>query len=386
MFLHQTLKLNKPLVDFSIKAHKNGKLLPDTFVIDLDSLLDNAKKILEKASSYNIELYFMLKQLGRNPYIAQKLIDIGYKSAVVVDFREALVMMKSNIPIGNIGHLVQVPKHLLEEVLAYGVEYVTVFSLDIIHEINSIARELGIKQKLMIRVVGPDDNLYPGQIGGFTLEELSKVAQVIKGLPHVELDAITAFPSLLFDNDKGEIKINENVHTMMAADKKLNELGFNMNQRNMPSVTSLLGLETLRDLGATQGEPGHALTGTTPVNARYSEYEIPALIYLSEISHSYEGKSYFYGGGLYRRGHMENVLLSNENLQEIKKFNSFPNDSIDYYFDIDGHYDYGTSVVMAFRTQIFVTRSQVALVEGLKNNQPRIIGIYDSQGNLVGDD
>ena len=39
--------------------------------------------------------------------------------------------------------------------------------------------------------------------------------------------------------------------------------------------------------------------------------EIPALVYVSEISHNLDGHSYFYGGGYYRRGHFENVEVVN---------------------------------------------------------------------------
>lgn len=63
--------------------------MPDSYLIDMDVLIDNAKKILEAAKVRNIRLYFMLKQLGRNPYIAKKLVELGYEGAVVVDFKEA---------------------------------------------------------------------------------------------------------------------------------------------------------------------------------------------------------------------------------------------------------------------------------------------------------
>ena len=72
----------------------------------------------------------MLKQIGRNPYLAKQLMDMGYKGAVVVDFREAEIMMQHHIPIGNVGHLVQVPKGLLPKVVAYKPEVITVFSLE----------------------------------------------------------------------------------------------------------------------------------------------------------------------------------------------------------------------------------------------------------------
>lgn len=386
MFLQQTLKLNPELIDYAVTAHKKGEILPDSYIIDMDSLLDNAKRILDKATENHIELYFMLKQVGRNPYIAQRLLDIGYKSAVVVDFKEALVMMQNNIPIGNVGHLVQVPEHLLRKVIEYGVEYITVFSIEIIEKINSIAEQLGIVQKIMIRVVGADDNIYPGQVAGFKESELEEIAKQVKQLKHINLDTLTSFPSLLFNYETKEIEVNKNVQTMVRSIERLTELGFEIRNRNMPSVTSLKGLDTLTQIGATQGEPGHALTGTTPVNAFYSNHERPSLIYLSEVSHRFEDKTYFYGGGLYRRGHLENVLVVQEGDYKVEKINPFPLDSIDYYFDFDGKYEYGSTVVMAFRTQIFVTRSTVVLVEGLHQGKPRIVGKYDSQGKLLGDD
>ncbi|WZU02252.1 hypothetical protein MGH68_04335 [Erysipelothrix sp. D19-032] len=116
--------------------HQTGQLEPDTYVVDMDILRQNAQKILTEASAANIDLYFMLKQLGRNPVIGQELVAMGYRGAVVVDFREAEIMMRHNIPLGNVGHLVQTPKHMLERVMAYGTEVFTVFSLDKVREIN----------------------------------------------------------------------------------------------------------------------------------------------------------------------------------------------------------------------------------------------------------
>ena len=52
----------------------------------------------------------MTKQFGRNPYVAQKIHDAGIEKAVVVDFKEALIMMEQGLPLGNVGHLVQIPQ------------------------------------------------------------------------------------------------------------------------------------------------------------------------------------------------------------------------------------------------------------------------------------
>ena len=57
-------------------------------------------------------------------------------------------------------------------------------------------------------------------------------------------------------------------------------------------------------------------------------------------------------------------------------------ESIDYYFKLASPHNIGDSVVMAFRYQIFVTRSSVVLLENT-DKDARIIGIYDSQGRRI---
>ena len=130
MFLDAVNRRNRPLIDVVTSFHQNGTLEPDSYIIDIDTLMRNAELILEEAKSRNIDLYFMLKQIGRNPVIAKKLVDLGYIGAVVVDFREAEVMMNHGIPLGNVGHLVQTPKCMLEKVVAYGTEVFTIFSME----------------------------------------------------------------------------------------------------------------------------------------------------------------------------------------------------------------------------------------------------------------
>ena len=112
----------------------------------------------------------MLKQVGRNPYLAKKLIELGYDGAVTVDFKEALTMMEHEIPIGNVGHLVQVPTAMMEKIVAYAPEVMTVYSLDKVYAIDRAAGRLGKKQGILLRVFGENDMIYSGQTAGFTLE------------------------------------------------------------------------------------------------------------------------------------------------------------------------------------------------------------------------
>ena len=119
MFTDKLLKENQPLIDFVLKMHQEGTLLPDTYIIDVDQIIENGRQII-KACKDDIAAIFMLKQVGRNPYIAKKLLEVGFAGAVAVDFKDAQVLMKHNIPILNIGHIVQPPKHFLEKIMAYG--------------------------------------------------------------------------------------------------------------------------------------------------------------------------------------------------------------------------------------------------------------------------
>ena len=130
LFLKRLLDTNKAFVDASLDLYKKGLILPDSYCIDVDIFLENAKNILNEAKKYNINLFYMLKQVGRNPYLAKKLEDLGYKGAVCVDFKEVEVMMKNNLKLCNIGHLVQIPKNMLSRVIEYGVEIITVYSYD----------------------------------------------------------------------------------------------------------------------------------------------------------------------------------------------------------------------------------------------------------------
>ncbi|HNV04746.1 MAG TPA: hypothetical protein PKH64_01360, partial [Petrotogaceae bacterium] len=89
MFLEKTIKRNPKLIEAAFELHRSGQISPDTYLIDINTLTANAQKIKKEADKYGVKLYFMTKQLGRNPLIASKISEIGYEGAVTVDFREA---------------------------------------------------------------------------------------------------------------------------------------------------------------------------------------------------------------------------------------------------------------------------------------------------------
>lgn len=381
MFLDIVQKKNPYLIEGAIKLHQNGEILPDTYVLDVDAILENGRALCEKAKENGIKLYAMTKQFGRVPYIAKKLIEIGFEGIVTVDFKEALVMMENGIKLGNVGHLVQIPTALVDKVIRHCPDIITVYSLEKIKEIDEAAKNYGRVQDIMLRVLERDSKIYSGQSGGFYLEEIDEIAKEILKLKNVRINGLTSFPCFLYNCDKNIIEGTKNIETIKKAEEILKGLGIFVEQLNMPSATSLENIENIKAHGGTHGEPGHALTGTTPFNSKNLNGEIPAIVYISEVSHNLDKNSYCYGGGHYRRSGMESVLVgrSIENMTRCQ-VEAPTMESIDYYFEISGNNEVGESVVGAFRTQIFVTRSSVALVGGVKTGNPKIIGIYDSLG------
>lgn len=177
-----------------------------------------------------------------------------------------------------------------------------------------------------------------------------------------------------------------NLHTLVQARDQLAKSGIAIEQLNAPSATSCTSLPLLAQYGVTHAEPGHALTGTIPANQQGDQPERIAMLWLSEISHHFRGDSYCYGGGYYRRGHAQHALVFTPENQKITETNlkTVDDSSIDYTLPLAGEYPVSSAVVLCFRTQIFVTRSDVVLVSGIHRGEPKIVGRYDSLGNSLG--
>lgn len=379
------MERNQPLAKLAINWQQEGVILPDTYLVDLDTITENALQIKQEADRYGIRNFFMLKQLGRNPLIAQTLTELGYEGAVCVDFREALTLIASGVPLGNVGHLVQIPRAALQTILEARPQIVTVYTVEKAREISDVCTRLGLTQKLMLRVIGPNDLLYPAQYGGFALDQLDQAVSQIEALPHVEIGGVCSFPCFLYDETARDILPTPNLETVLTAARLLRARGYQDLMVNTPSATCVRSISKIAAAGGTHGEPGHGLTGTTPYHAAHSDApERPAYVYVSEISHTLGDVSYCYGGGHYRRGHLQQALVGTRwedaRLVPVTR----PDDSsIDYHFELQARCPVSAAAIMAFRTQFFVTRSQVAVVRGLASGHPQLAGLYSSEGERL---
>jgi len=381
MFLDKTIKYNSSLIQCAFDLHRNGIISPDTYILDLDMIRKNAQMMLDEARAQGVKLFFMTKQIGRNPLVARMLMDMGFDGAVVVDFREAETMIAHGIPIGNVGHIVQIPRQKLKRIIASKPFTITVYSLEKLREINEASKELGCIQQVTLRVIGENDFLYPGQYGGFKLNELKGIVEKTKTFENINISGVTSFPCFLYNEETQDVYRTNNLESVMEAKNILEGLGLTIIHVNLPSSTATRNIRDIKAAGGTHGEPGHGLTGTTPYHRDHEGDELPAMVYVSEISHNLEGLSYSYGGGSYARSHVGKAVVGTavENMR-LAEVIAPPADNIDYYITLVGNQKVSDTVVMAFRSQIFVTRSHVAVVKGISTGAYEIAGIYDAQG------
>lgn len=393
MFLNAVLGRNRGLVEAAAELHRSGEILPNTYVLDLDTVEENARLLAADARKRGIELYFVCKQFGRNPLLIEA-ISRHIRKANAIDFDEARIVVGSGASIGNLGHLVQIPEAGMGEALGWEPEVVTVYSFEKAFSVSAAARSLGRVQPILLRVVGEGDFFYPAQEGGFQLAGLDRIARKIgKELPGVRIEGVTSFPCILFDREAKRFSPTSNLGTVLEAKRILEREGLHIGQVNLPSATCAATLPLLEEAGATHAEPGHALTGTTPLHALDpTQPETPAMVYISEVSHILPGgRPVVFGGGFYARARVGSALLVPRKGGEgmSVKVEPAPPDNIDYYRTLAAPEGpatarVGDTAVFAFRTQVFVTRSRVAVVAGLRNGSPELAGVFDPFGKEVG--
>ncbi|MEV3933697.1 alanine racemase [Streptomyces sp. NPDC049944] len=387
MFLDTLLTRNPGLVDAAAALHRDGEIPPDTYVMDLDAVEANAALLAAEAARLGLGLWFVVKQLGRNPELIRAIARHIPRSAAI-DPAEARTLHAAGALPGNVGHLVQIPRRTLPQALARRPETVTVFDLANARAVSDAARELGFVQDVLIRLEGADGSVYPGQEGGVALDRLDAFAEAAETLDGIRIGGVTAFPCVLCDPATGAPAATPNFSLALKARELLASRGHHGLRLSAPSATSMASLPLLAELGATHGEPGHALTGTTPLHAiDPTQPEKPAYVYVSEVAHTLDdGRPAVYGGGFYARSRIRSALLPRTGKR--LGVQDAPAENIDYYRLLDApargaDVEIGDTALFAFRTQIFVTRSTVAVVSGLSSGSPRLNGLYDAQGRAL---
>ncbi|GAB2771943.1 alanine racemase [Streptomyces daliensis] len=384
MFLDTVLTRNPELVATAAALHDAGTIPPDTYVVDRDAVEANAALLAAEAERLGLSLWFVVKQLGRNPELIRAIARHLPRFAAI-DLPEARVLRAAGAAPGNLGHLVQLPRRALDEALSWRPEAVTVFDVDNARAVSDAALRLGRVQDVLVRLEGAPGSVYPGQEGGVPLEGLDAFVDEAERMAGIRVAGVTAFPCLLCDPATGAPRPTPNLGLLTKAREVLEGRGRTGLTVSAPSATSAASLPLLAAAGATHGEPGHALTGTTPLHARDPHQpEKPAYVYVSEVAHTLaDGRPALHGGGFYPRGGVKEALLHRSGLR--LPVQDAPAENIDYYRLLDApppgaDVRLGDTAVLAFRTQMFVTRSNVAVVAGLSSGSPELTGLYDPLG------
>ncbi len=394
MFLDALRRKNSSLVDAAVRLHQDGDLRANTYLLDIDGIAHNALEIRRAAEANELSVYAMTKQFGRNPDACRAIVGSGVPSAVAVDMQCQEAVMRAGMRVGHIGHLVQPHRGTEDAVIAARPDVVTVFNEDIAARIGAAARRAAIVQPVLLRVVAPGDRFYFGHGGGIALDAVVATAGRIAAIPGIRIVGVTSFPCLVADEDTRQIVPTPNLATIVGAADRLRRAGHEITQVNAPGTTSARTMETLALRGATHVEPGNAFHGTTPLHAWESDApEIPAIAYVTEVSHLEGNDAYVFGAGLY----VDKVIGSyglhalcgrdRTILERIYPAEMAPDGAIHYYCKLhlpSGHdVRVGDTVVFGFRPQVFVTRARTQGLVGLRSGGPRLGGIYDVEGRSV---
>ena len=391
MFLKALQARNRAFLEAAVALHQAGRVPAGAYLLDLDTMTENGRLMSAEAARLGLDVLAMTKQIGRNPPALDALRAGGIERFVAVDMACARPIHASGHRVAHIGHLTQIPRHEAEEAAAMRADYWTVFNEEKAREAAAAAAAQGHEQALIARIQAPGDTFYSGHEGGFDAGAVEAVAEALDAAPGGRFAGLTTFPALLFDEGTGEARPTPNLTTLSEAASRLDGQGRSGLVINAPGTTSARVMAALAEGGATQVEPGHGLTGTTPLHARTRLPERPAMLYLTEVSHFHRGRAYCFGGGLYIDpvfapyplkalvGPDPEAALA----QEVSAATPDPA-MIDYYGQLlpepEQRVAVGDTVIFGFRAQAFFTRALVVPIAGIGRGQPEPKGAWTGGG------
>lgn len=403
------VKRNPGLIDAAIRLHQSGQIPPNTYLLDLDAHRRNARAVAREAKKNKVSLYYMSKQVGRNPLICKAVLSEGFRGVVAVEVQCANSLHRYGIRIGHVGHLVQPPVHDIDYVLGMNPEVWTVYSVDNARVLSERAQKLGRVQNVLVQPVARKDLFFDTMSGGIPEENIVEEVKKIMKLPGVKVVGTTSFPCLLYNLATRKVEPISNFHTVVRAGERLEkELGLKITQINVPGTNHASNMKVIAENGGTHAEPGNGVSGTNTEHVFDEDApEIPAFTYISEVSHRLGDKLYTQGGGmsfsgggwgLYPDGKLwvggtdiaMDALVGSSVKQAISNRVKAKYPGMDPFnynltlFPGARNFSVGDTVLFGFCVlQIFVTRAWHAVVEGVEDNNPRLLGIFDQGNNLV---
>jgi len=407
-YLDSMIRRNPGLLEAAFELHQSGKIPPNTYLLDLDAHRMNAKLMVKAAEKVKVSLYFMSKQINRNPLICKAVLAEGFDGIVAVEAQCARALHRYGIRIAHVGHLVQVPVHEIDYFLSMNPEVWTIYSIENAKVISDAAQKAGKVQDLLVQPMAKGDLFFDSMTGGIPEEKIVESVKKINGFPGVKVVGTTSFPCLLYDLAIRRVRPIANFLTAVRAARHLHEeLGIEISQINVPGNNHSSTMKTIAENGGTHAEPGSGILGANTQHTFEEEPELPAFVYVSEVSHWLGEKTYAHGGGMSFPGggwgllpdgtlweggnHIVLEALVGRNLVDgvANRMQSVLSsaDPFNYNLPLTGGKkkpSVGDTAAYGFITpQVFVTRGWNAVVEGISENRPRLLGIFDQGGNIV---
>ncbi|MDB5556461.1 MAG: amino-acid racemase [Rhizobium sp.] len=392
MFLDILRCRNPKFIEAVITLQQEGKIPANSYVLDLDTVEANARVLKTEADRLGMKIFAMTKQVGRSSSFCKAVMRGGIEASVAVDMACARATHRAGMKVGHLGHLSQVARHEAKAAAAsFKPDYWTVFNDAKAGEAAAGANAAGYVQDLLARIAAEGDIFYRGHEGGYDAADIARVAESFDRLEGGRFAGITTFPALLFDHATRKVVPTHNLATLGKAAEALARVGRNHIEVNAPGTTSSVLLQGLADAGATQCEPGNGLHGTTALHVAEDLPELPAVCYVTEVSHLSGGKAYCLGGGFYIDpifpDYDVKAIVADEPTTAISALRSVevpPPSMIDYYAMIDATGPNapkpGDTAVFGFRGQAFVTRAYVTGVSGISRGQPKVETIENGFG------
>ncbi|MGF7009164.1 alanine racemase [Aminobacter sp. BE322] len=395
MFLDVLRRRNPAFIEAAMALHQKGKIPANAYVLDLDAVERNAGVLSAEARRLDLKIFAMTKQVGRSSSFCRAVKRGGIDGAVAVDMACARATHKAGLKVAHLGHLQQVARHEAAAAAAtFKPDYWTVFNDTKAEEVASGAQAAGRTQDLLARIHAEGDTFYRGHEGGYAAADVAAVADRFDALAGGRFAGITTFPALLFDHASRKVVPTHNLATLTNAAEALAKSGRRDIEVNAPGTTSSVMLAALAEAGATQCEPGNGLHGTTALHVMEDLPELPAVLYLTEVSHLSGGKAYCFGGGFYIDPifpdyDVKAIVGSEPTIASgaLRSVEVPPPSAIDYYAMIDatgaGAPKPGDTAVFGFRGQAFVTRAYVVGVSGISKGAPRVETIENGFGETA---
>jgi predicted amino acid racemase len=388
MYLERTRRLNGDLIRQAVELHQSGALPPGSYLIDTDTVAANTRKLTAEAAAHGLQLFFMSKQIGHNPETVATIRHNGIDKTVAVDGRSAELLSQQGVPLGNVGHLSQVPGHQLEALLRRQCpEFLTIFNGPQAERAARVAVALDQPVKVLLKVRPDGPPTFPGQEGGFYVDELRAALPALTSLTGLVISGVTAYPCTAYDRQARCFRPTGELAALAKAAQLVGDHTGRGPHLNVPGNTCIETIQLLDGWGPASAEPGHALTGTGPHHAMGLGTEGPAVVYVSEIVQVDGDTATGLGGGLYRRGGLRWALVGGDRaITDSRPLRvRLPEAQyIDYYFTMEAppgrRLKVGQTVVAALRPQVFVGYARTVALHGLHNGTPTLAAIRDSQG------